>query len=251
MFQARGVLKVWKEDRGFGFIKSAGGPDVFVHIRDFGRIARSPRVGDVVLYQPVQDANGRLRAGDVHIEGVPRSTATRARRNARGQEVRLGSVAGAVAVLLVVVALGMSGYEWTRNKLDEKAAQLFPPSGVQSTKSPKSADRSDQLLAQAFRNRQSNLQVESAGNVIRLLPDDDEGRRHQRFILELGSGQTLLVAHNIDLAARIPSLQEGDSVAFYGEYEWNSKGGVIHWTHEDPKGRHVGGWLRHNGRTYQ
>lgn len=111
--------------------------------------------------------------------------------------------------------------------------------------------RGDQVLADAFRNRTSGLQVEGSGEVIRVLRDDNDGSRHQRFIVELGSGHTLLVAHNIDLAARIPSLQEGDDVAFHGEYEWDAKGGVIHWTHHDPKGRHVSGWLRHNGRTYK
>jgi hypothetical protein len=82
------------------------------------------------------------------------------------------------------------------------------------------------------------------------LPDDLEGSRHQRFVLRLSSGQTLLVAHNIDLAPRISSLNRGDKVEFYGEYEWNAKGGVIHWTHHDPSGRHVGGWLKHDSKTY-
>ena len=49
----------------------------------------------------------------------------------------------------------------------------------------------------------------------------------------------------------IASLRKGDSVEFYGEYEWNAKGGVVHWTHHDPKGSHVGGWLKQGGRTYQ
>ena len=113
------------------------------------------------------------------------------------------------------------------------------------------ADRSEQVLADAFQNGSENLQVEGRGKVIKILRDDDDGSRHQRFILELRSGQTLLVAHNIDLAERISSLQVGDDVAFYGEYEWSSKGGVIHWTHHDPEGRHVAGWLRHKGRTYK
>ena len=94
-------------------------------------------------------------------------------------------------------------------------------------------------------------QVSGSGKVVRILSDDNEGSRHQRFILGLSSGQTLLVAHNIDLAPRISSLQTGDTVKFYGEYETNSQGGVIHWTHHDPQGRHVAGWLEHEGRRYQ
>ena len=109
----------------------------------------------------------------------------------------------------------------------------------------------DHQIAQAYANRQSNLQVRGEGIVRRILSDDTQGRRHQRFILELASGQTLLIAHNIDIAPRIEGLREGDTVAFYGEYEWNDRGGVIHWTHHDPDGRHADGWLRHNRVNYQ
>ena len=90
-----------------------------------------------------------------------------------------------------------------------------------------------------------------AGNVTRVLSDDNKGSRHQRFILELSSGQTLLIAHNIDLAPKIYSLQIGGFVKFCGEYESNSKGGVVHWTHHDPAMRHVGGWLEYNGQRYE
>ena len=110
---------------------------------------------------------------------------------------------------------------------------------------------SDQILATAFDNHESNFQVQGIGTVVRILPDDNEGSRHQKFIVQLSSGQTLLVAHNIDLAKRIESLETGDSIEFNGEYEWNSKGGIIHWTHHDPHGKHVAGWLKHNGRMYQ
>lgn len=94
-------------------------------------------------------------------------------------------------------------------------------------------------------------QVQGSGRVTRILSDDNDGSRHQRFILQLSSGQTLLIAHNIDLAPRVSSLKAGDTVQFYGVYEPNSQGGVIHWTHHDPQGRHVAGWLEHNGRRYQ
>ncbi len=95
------------------------------------------------------------------------------------------------------------------------------------------------------------MQVNGSGKVIKILPDDNQGIRHQRFILRLNSGQTLLFAHNIDLAPRINRLKLGDNVKFYGEYEWSSKGGVIHWTHHDPNGRHKDGWLKHKGKKYQ
>lgn len=110
---------------------------------------------------------------------------------------------------------------------------------------------SEQLLDNAFKNHRSNFQVEGQGIVIRILPDDLDGSRHQRFIVRLSSGQTLLISHNIDLAPRVDSLEEGDLIMFFGEYEWNSEGGVIHWTHRDPTGSHVGGWLKHKGKIYQ
>jgi hypothetical protein len=103
----------------------------------------------------------------------------------------------------------------------------------------------------AYENHQSDVQVKGSGTVIRILKDDNKGSRHQKFILKLSSGQTILIAHNIDLAPKINSISKGDQVQFYGEYEWNKKGGVVHWTHHDPKGRHVGGWLKHNGSTYK
>ena len=106
-------------------------------------------------------------------------------------------------------------------------------------------------LKSAYENYQSNVQVKGSGTVIRILKDDNKGSRHQKFILKLSSGQTILIAHNIDLASRINSISNGDMIQFYGEYEWNNKGGVVHWTHRDPNGHHVGGWLKHNGSTYQ
>lgn len=113
------------------------------------------------------------------------------------------------------------------------------------------SDLDNTTLANAYRNHKSNIQVSGSGRIIRILADDTNGRKHQKFILQIASGQTLLISHNIDLASRIDSLSEGDTVDFFGEYEWNSKGGVIHWTHHDPGGHHISGWLKHNGTTYQ
>lgn len=107
------------------------------------------------------------------------------------------------------------------------------------------------ILQNAYDNQLSDIQVQGEGVVTRILSDDLEGDQHQRFILRVSPNQTLLVAHNIDIADRVPGLQLDSVVEFYGEYEWNSQGGVIHWTHHDPSGHHLDGWLRYAGNTYQ
>ena len=128
----------------------------------------------------------------------------------------------------------------------------IPASELNSSQSaPPASTETDTLLAQAFQQRLSNYQITGSLPVSRLLPDDNDGSRHQKFILQTSTGQTILIAHNIDLAPRVANLQVGDTVEFYGEYEWNEKGGVIHWTHHDPDNRHAHGWLRHRGATYQ
>ncbi|MDH3316874.1 MAG: DUF3465 domain-containing protein [Gammaproteobacteria bacterium] len=122
---------------------------------------------------------------------------------------------------------------------------------TQRTSGVETESSGDKILAGAFANQRSNVQVRGSGVVKKLLADDNDGSRHQRFIVELESGQTLLIAHNIDLADRINSLKKNDQIEFYGEYEWNPRGGVLHWTHHDPAGRHPSGWIKHNGRTYR
>lgn len=102
-----------------------------------------------------------------------------------------------------------------------------------------------------FENQTSDVPVNGEGEVTKLLTDDSEGARHQRFILKLTGGQTLLITHNIDIAPRLDTLQTGDTVIFSGEYVWNDKGGLVHWTHHDPDGSHKAGYLKLNGKTYQ
>lgn len=111
------------------------------------------------------------------------------------------------------------------------------------------ADAADQILA-AFESQRSNLWIEAGGTVQRELADDSEGARHQRFIVRLANDHTVLIAHNIDLAQRVP-VKAGNSISFYGEYEWNDRGGVIHWTHHDPRNPDKGGWIHYNGTIYR
>jgi len=123
-------------------------------------------------------------------------------------------------------------------------AAVFIGRAVIQKEAPGAAD-----LQRAFAEAQSDVMMTVEGEVERILEDDLEGRRHQRFIVRVGD-LTVLVAHNIDLARRVP-LSRGDDVVVRGEYEWNEKGGVLHWTHHDPDGRHDPGWIEHEGERYQ
>ncbi len=107
------------------------------------------------------------------------------------------------------------------------------------------------ILDKAYQEKQSDVQVQGLGKVIKVLSDDNKGSRHQRFIIKTSSNLTILVAHNIDLASRVENIKEGDDIEFYGEYEWNNKGGVLHWTHHDPRKKHTDGWLKHKGVIYK
>jgi Protein of unknown function (DUF3465) len=138
--------------------------------------------------------------------------------------------------------------------LNRGPAPPLPDAGLQAP--PAGAEEfapagNDDPIAAAYAEQRSDVAVTGAGRVTRILGDDSLGDRHQRFILELPSGQTLLIAHNIDLAPRVEPLAIGDSVEFHGVYEWGDKGGIVHWTHHDPQGRHQPGWLKHRGRTYE
>lgn len=106
-------------------------------------------------------------------------------------------------------------------------------------------------LIEAFKHKKSDIFVEGAGVVKKLLVDDNQGSRHQKFLVRISPQQTLLFAHNIDLAPRVENLQIGDTVVFKGEYVYNPKGGVMHWTHHDPQGGDKAGWIKHNGTTYK
>ena len=145
-----------------------------------------------------------------------------------------GRNASRLATALVVVAALLAAAE----RLDLRwpgGAELEPGAAV---------------LEQAWREGRSDVWAEATGRVERVLPDDRRGSRHQRFLVRLDGGPRVLIAHNIDLAPRVAGVRSGDPIRFKGEYEWNEKGGVVHWTHRDPAGHHPGGWLEHDGRRY-
>ena len=135
---------------------------------------------------------------------------------------------------------------------DRAAVPTLPEAQAQTRADPHPAQRCDEnTLASAYRNHESRVEVCGHAVIAKVLKDDTQGARHQRFILRLASGQTVLIAYNFDLAPRIEGLRAGAPIEFAGEYEWNAQGGVVHWTHRDPAGHHPPGWIRYAGHLYQ
>ena len=82
-----------------------------------------------------------------------------------------------------------------------------------------SSAANNSAIQEAYASKQSDVQVKGEGTVTKVLSDDLDGSRHQRFLLKLNSGQILLISHNIDLAPRIKQLSAEDTVECFGEYE--------------------------------
>jgi hypothetical protein len=165
------------------------------------------------------------------------------------------------AVLALLAALFAA---YTQYKPQSSTSQdASPPSERRTERSRPvpgdTIDRSGSIIddggiGKLYREKRSDVVVEAGAVVGRLLPDDTEtsdgSSRHQRFIARLPTGATVLVAHNIDLASRVP-LREGDNIRFRGEYEWTDRGGVVHWTHADKRNGRAVGWIEHNGKRYE
>jgi len=148
-----------------------------------------------------------------------------------------------VGLLGVIYALAL------QHGLFDHAAALTPSEAQASAPSAPRCD--ENALLSAYRTHESRVQVCGHGVIAKVLKDDTEGVRHQRFIVRLPSAQTLLIAYNLDLAPRITGLRASSPIEFSGEYEWNGQGGVVHWTHRDPSGHHPAGWISYGGRQYQ
>ena len=134
----------------------------------------------------------------------------------------------------ILVLLGYAAFQWVSEERFDLGTDRATADGA---------------IEQAFAAQRSGVWVENQGTVERTLRDDNEGSRHQRFIVRLASGHTVLIAHNIDLAPRA-RIRSGDAISFRGQYEWNQQGGVVHWTHHDPRSPDridAGGWLDVDG----
>lgn len=158
-----------------------------------------------------------------------------------------------IVVALVAAYFGVDLTSSPDSATDNQAQQTAQTELQTSASTTKSVAGSQRDLVELARSQRSGQMVELQARVVKILPDDNDGSRHQRFLLaidyEPSQTDSVLVAHNIDLAPRVP-VEEGSIVRIYGQYEWNDRGGVLHWTHHDPAGRHAEGWIELDGVRY-
>lgn len=152
-------------------------------------------------------------------------------------------------ILVIALLLAAAAWQYFSGQIGHSAQPR--PNPTQAQAQTKTSDQSKTLaqLRAAANDPNAKFWTNIQGKVIKTLKDDTEGDRHQKFLLEVADDLTLLVSHNIDVAERVP-VGAGDTVKLQGEYVWNHRGGVVHWTHHDPKGRKTGGWIELNGKRY-
>ena len=158
---------------------------------------------------------------------------------------RMRKLIAFVGLLGVIYALAL------QHGAFDRAAAPGPSEALAQASQHSTEGCDENALGAAYRNHESRVEVCGHGNIAKVLKDDTQGARHERFIVRLPSGQTVLIAYNFDIAPRIEGLRAGATIEFVGEYEWSGQGGVVHWTHRDPAGHHPPGWIRYGGRQYQ
>lgn len=125
---------------------------------------------------------------------------------------------------------------------------VFAAMQIQSVSFAAVVDDSQLVRAIQYRTRVNFLEANNLV-VTRLLPDDNQGLKHQKFMVQTSNGQSVMIVYNTDLCPKVPA-RVGDKVSVGGEYIYNRQGGLVHWTHYDPSRRRPSGYIGHGTTAY-
>lgn len=154
------------------------------------------------------------------------------------------------ATVVSLALLGVVKFTSQRGAPAESSATgaEFAPSAIEPL--AQEGDGGAALIENAFQSRLSGQVVQLRGVVRTVLPDERDGRRRQRWTLELEGGRTLLVSHDLESSGRVPAAV-GDELELSGRYEWNNRGGAVVDTHTRPDDELARGWVRHADVDYR
>ncbi len=158
-------------------------------------------------------------------------------------------------LVLLAVIWALKNYGGLGEPAGSESTGREPPEALPKTapsggRSPGGDTPVSNALRGAIAGQRSGVWVEGSGTIVHLLPEDRRPPRHQLCLVELANGHTIKISHNVDIAPKVP-WRKGEKIDFRGRFEWNAKGGVVHWTHRDPGGRKAGGWLAYDGKRYR
>jgi len=107
----KGLLKTWKTDKGFGFIKSDTlEHDTFIHISALKHMSRKPKVGDTIYFEVATQPDGKTKAINCRIEGVTELKAPYQKHNQQPYRIAKSNFAssflGKVASISIIAVLG-------------------------------------------------------------------------------------------------------------------------------------------------
>ncbi|MBH0037365.1 cold shock domain-containing protein [Pseudoalteromonas sp. SWN166] len=103
----KGLLKSWKTDKGFGFIKSDTlEHDTFIHISALKHMSRKPKVGDTIYFEVATQPDGKTKAINCRIEGVSELKAPYQKHNQ--QPYRMAKSNFASSFLGKVASIGLT-----------------------------------------------------------------------------------------------------------------------------------------------
>ena len=107
----KGLLKSWKTDKGFGFIKSDTlEHDTFIHISALKHMSRKPKVGDTIYFEVATQPDGKTKAVNCRIEGVAELKAPYQKHKQQPHRIAKSNFAssflGKVASISIIAVLG-------------------------------------------------------------------------------------------------------------------------------------------------
>lgn len=104
----KGKLVNWNDEKGYGFIESDGlSENTFIHISTLKAMSRSPKAGDFIYFEVETQPNGKRRATNCRIEGVP-SKQLKSKRHTNGSSLKLGKLlTGVMLVGIIVISVDL------------------------------------------------------------------------------------------------------------------------------------------------
>lgn len=133
---ASGKIIKWIEDKGFGFIRIEGEQgDIFVHISAFGRIPRSPKVGEPVEIDALSEENGKKKATRARIPGlVPQPNFISKRRSGPSRHQSQRPSKRSYGITAAAALLIVAGLFWGYHKLTDRSSPM--PAGTSTQEQP-------------------------------------------------------------------------------------------------------------------